>query len=191
MDLRSTQISYAAIPLRPPRHFLLNPQDFVPLTTLPAPIRTIPLRRQPCVIGQIFPGILATSDTIPSKSVGLHYRSAPLNAVGSLTWDGYDQSRILGEVGSFNLVKRSQNYMILSLLDVQVGVEKEFSPSNASSFTGLLQLWRLRLAQQLFSTFPWCSRRTPTCTYEITLIYSLKGSSARRLTWGSCSELLA
>lgn len=92
------------------------------------------------VIGQTFPGSLAANNLIPSNSFGLHYGSASLNAVGSLTWGGYDQSRVLGDVASFNLEVEGQNNMILSLLDVQIGVENGSSPFNASSFTGLLQL---------------------------------------------------
>lgn len=92
------------------------------------------------VTGQTFPGSLAANNSIPSNSFGLHYGSASLNAVGSLTWGGYDQSRVLGDVGSFDLEVESQENMILSLLDVQIGVENGSSPFNASSFTGLLQL---------------------------------------------------
>ena len=75
---------------------------------------------------------------MPSSSFGLHYGSASLNAVGSLTWDGHDQSRVLGDVGSFNLAIESQSNMILSLLDVPVGVENGSTPFNTSCFNGLL-----------------------------------------------------
>ncbi len=92
------------------------------------------------VVGQTFPGSLAANNLIPSNSFGLHYGSASLNAVGSLTWGGYDQSRVLGDVGSFNLADGGQNNMILSLLDVQIGVESGSTPFNETSFTGLLQL---------------------------------------------------
>ncbi len=92
------------------------------------------------VVGQSFPGSLAANNSIPSNSFGLHYGSASLNAIGSLTWGGYDQSRVLGDVGTFNLVYGNQYDMVLYLLDVEIGVEKGSSPFNASSFTGLLQL---------------------------------------------------
>lgn len=92
------------------------------------------------VIGQSFPGSLAANNVTPSDSFGLHYGSASLNFVGSLTWGGYDQSRVLGDVESFSLANGAQNNMILSLFDVQIGVENGSSPFNASSFTGLLQL---------------------------------------------------
>ena len=92
------------------------------------------------VVGQTFPASLAANNVIPSNSFGLHYGSASLNVPGSLTWGGYDQSRVLGDVGTFNLVNGDQYNMILSLLDVEIGVETGSSPFNASSFTGLLQL---------------------------------------------------
>ena len=38
------------------------------------------------------------------------------------------------------MVGDDQNDMVLSLLDVQIGVENGSSPFNAGSFTGLLQL---------------------------------------------------
>ena len=95
---------------------------------------------QSSVIGQTFPASLAAKGSIPSNSFGLHYGSASLNAVGSLTWGGYDQSRVLGDVGTFNLVDGDQCNMILSLLDVQIGVEEGSTPFNATSVTGLLYL---------------------------------------------------
>lgn len=90
------------------------------------------------IVGHTFPGSLAARKLIPSNSFGLHYGSASLGAGGSLTWGGYDQSRVLGEVGSFNLVGGDQSDMVLSLLDVQIGVENGSSPFSADSFTGLL-----------------------------------------------------
>lgn len=94
------------------------------------------------VTGQTFPGVLAARGTIPSNSFGLHYGSASLNAIGSLTWGGYDQSRVLGDVASYELhdVQYGQNNMILSLLDIQIGVETGDSPFNGTSFTNLLQI---------------------------------------------------
>lgn len=92
------------------------------------------------VQGQRFLGALAAKGTVPSNSFGLHYGSALLNAVGSLTWGGYDQSRVLGDVGSYELHVASQNFMVPLLLDIQIGVETGASPFNASSFTNLLQI---------------------------------------------------
>lgn len=92
------------------------------------------------VIGQTFLGSLAANNLIPSNSFGLHYGSASRNAVGFLMWSGYDQSRVLGDVGSFHLVNGAQNNMVLSLFDVHIGVDNGSTHFNASSFTGLLQL---------------------------------------------------
>lgn len=39
----------------------------------------------PGFLGHTFPGVLAANGTIPSNSYGLHYGSASLNIIGSLT----------------------------------------------------------------------------------------------------------
>ena len=90
------------------------------------------------IVGKTIPGDLAAQNMTPSNSFGLHYGSASLGQVGSLVWGGYDQSRVLGDVGSFDLSLGSE--MVLSLLDIQIGVEIGSSPFSADSFTGLLKL---------------------------------------------------
>ena len=95
-----------------------------------------------------FPGALATKNTTPSNSFGLHYGSASLDLDGSLTWGGFDQSRVLGDVGAFALSDDGgQDNIIVQLLDIQIRVEQGDSPfSNSSqddaptSYTGLLSL---------------------------------------------------
>lgn len=98
-----------------------------------------------------FPGALATKNTIPSNSFGLHYGSASLDLDGSLTWGGFDQSRVLGDVGAFSLSDDGgQDNIIVQLLDIQIRVEQGDFPFSASSntseddaptsFTGLLSL---------------------------------------------------
>ena len=98
-----------------------------------------------------FPGALATNNTIPSNSFGLHYGYASLDLDGSLTWGGFDQSRVLGDVGAFSLSDDGgQDNIIVQLLDIQIRVEQgEFpfsNPSNTSeddaptSYTGLLSV---------------------------------------------------
>ncbi|KAK0508202.1 hypothetical protein JMJ35_009286 [Cladonia borealis] len=94
----------------------------------------------PGFLGQKFPAVLAVNGTIPSNSCGLHYGSASLKTVGFLTWGGYDQSRVLGDVASYNLEDEIQDDMIALLLDIQIGVGKGNSPFNAPSFTNLLQI---------------------------------------------------
>ena len=90
-------------------------------------------------IGQNFPGYLAMQNVTPSNSFSLHYGSASLGLAGTLVWGGYDQSRVLGDVGSFQLGPYG---MAPTMLDVQIGVENGQSPfiDNGSSFSGLLEL---------------------------------------------------
>ncbi len=88
--------------------------------------------------GQTIPGQLANESNISSNSFGLHIGSASLNQAGSLTYGGYDQSRVLGEVGAFDL--GSGNEMLPSLLDIELGVENGTSPFGADVVTRLLKL---------------------------------------------------
>ena len=89
--------------------------------------------------GQTFPGYLRTHDLTPSNSFGLHYGSAVLGLGGSLVWGGYDQSRVIGEVGIFQL-RQPDGEIAPSILDIQIGVEIGSSPfSGGDSFTNLLQ----------------------------------------------------
>ena len=90
------------------------------------------------VTGQTFPGYLAAKNVTPSNSFGLTYGSASLNLPGSLVWGGYDQSRVVGDVGSFSLFEPG-DLMVPSLLDVQIGVENGSSPFPADNYTNLLQ----------------------------------------------------
>ncbi|KAL8787503.1 MAG: hypothetical protein Q9195_007750 [Heterodermia aff. obscurata] len=83
-----------------------------------------------------FPGALATNNTIPSNSFGLHYGSASLDLDGSLTWGGFDQSRVLGDVGAFSLSDDGgQDNIIVQLLDIQIKVEQGAFPFSATSNT--------------------------------------------------------
>ena len=88
--------------------------------------------------GQTIPGQLATEEAISSNSVGLHIGSASLNQAGSLTYGGYDKSRVLGDVGAFDL--GSGNEMLPSLLDIELDVENGTSPFGADGVTRLLKL---------------------------------------------------
>ena len=92
------------------------------------------------VIGQNFPSYLAMQNVTPSNSFSLHYGSASLGLAGTLVWGGYDQSRVLGDVGSFQL--GPNDMMVPTMLDVQIGVENGQTPfiDNGSSFPGLLEL---------------------------------------------------
>ncbi len=88
--------------------------------------------------GWTFPGYLHSQNITPSNSAGLHYGSAAFEHEGSLTWGGYDQSRVIGDVGVFSLFQ-PEGLIMPSLLDIQIGVEAGSSPFNASSITGLLE----------------------------------------------------
>ena len=91
-------------------------------------------------IGQNFPSYLAMQNVTPSNSFSLHYGSASLGLAGTLVWGGYDQSRVLGDVGSFQL--GPNELMVPTMLDVQIGVENGQTPftDNGSFFPGLLEL---------------------------------------------------
>ena len=82
------------------------------------------------------PGFAYAQGAVARNSWGLHYVSASLNQEGSLVFGGYDQSRVLGDMGVFDLA--GGRHMIADLLDVQIGVENGSSPEG--SYTGLLKL---------------------------------------------------
>ena len=88
--------------------------------------------------GQTVSGYAYAQDEVASNSRGLHYGSASLNQGGSLVFGGYDQSRVLGDVGAFDLAAGST--MLPNLLDIQIGVENGTSPFSESSYTNLLKL---------------------------------------------------
>ena len=88
--------------------------------------------------GQTIPGYAYAQSMIASNSWGLHYGSTSLSQEGSLVFGGYDQKRVLGDVGAFDLAAGST--MLPNLLDVQIGVQNGSSPFSESSYTGLLKL---------------------------------------------------
>lgn len=89
-------------------------------------------------IGQTIPGYAYAQGVVASNSWGLHYGSASLKQEGSLVFGGYDQNRVLGDVGVF---RSFEGYLLQpNLLDIQIGVENGPSPFNESSYTGLLRL---------------------------------------------------
>ena len=88
--------------------------------------------------GWTVPGYLRDHNNTASNSFGLHYGSASLNLPGSLVFGGYDQSRVLGPVGSFDL--GFNNSMVATLVDISFGVSSGSSPfPNATLPAGLLQ----------------------------------------------------
>ena len=95
----------------------------------------------PNLTGNTIPGYLASQDEIPSNSVGLHYGSANLGIEGSLVYGGYDQSRVIGDVGVFQL-NQPGDIPTPNLVDVQIGVESGDSPfaNGTNKFIGLLEV---------------------------------------------------
>ncbi|KAM0797550.1 aspartic peptidase domain-containing protein [Usnea florida] len=90
-------------------------------------------------IGQTVPGFAYNKGATGSNSWGLHYGSASLSQEGSLVFGGYDQSRILGNMGIYDLAENT-HAMVANMLDVQIGVEIGSSPFSETSYTGLLKL---------------------------------------------------
>ena len=93
--------------------------------------------------GQIAPNYLYAQGITPSASMGLHYGSATLGPGGSLVWGGYDQSRVIGRVETFEFYHtedKTTSYFQPNLIDVEVGVETGTSPFPPEPTTGLLQV---------------------------------------------------
>ena len=82
----------------------------------------------PNTTGNTIPGYLNSQNEIPSNSVGLHYGSANLGIEGSMVYGGYDQSRVIGDVGVFQ-PEQPGDIPTPNLVDVQIGVESGDSPS--------------------------------------------------------------
>lgn len=75
------------------------------------------------------------SGTTASMFCGLHIGSASLNQSGSMVLGGYEQNRVLGEVGTFDLgaTRGPSAFLLDVVLDVETGV----SPFNQSSSISL------------------------------------------------------
>lgn len=75
-------------------------------------------------------GQMKADGTIASMFGGLHIGSALLEQPGSMILGGYEQNRVLGDVGTFDLFPTGPRAF---LLDVVLGVETGASPFNRSS----------------------------------------------------------
>ena len=95
-------------------------------------------RKYPNGSGKIIPNYLSGQNITPSASTSLHYGSAQLGPKGSLVWGGYDQSRVIGDVGKFEISNQDSS-MAPNLLDIQLGVESGPSPFQEQPPSGLLQ----------------------------------------------------
>ena len=80
------------------------------------------------VNGQTIPGYGNASEGLPSNAFGFHYGSVPLNQTGSLVFGGYDQSRVLGDAATFDLVGGENMKIIGHLLDIGIGVKTGWTP---------------------------------------------------------------
>ena len=76
--------------------------------------------------GWTIPGWLRKTGATPSNSFGLHYGSASLSLTASLVFGGYDQSRVLGPVGTFDI--GFNDSMSPTLLSISFGVASGPSP---------------------------------------------------------------
>lgn len=76
--------------------------------------------------GWTIPGWLRKTGATPSNSFGLHYGSASLSLTASLVFGGYDQTRVLGPVGTFDT--GFNDSMSTTLLSISFGVASGPSP---------------------------------------------------------------
>ena len=85
--------------------------------------------------GSLVPGYLWANKVIPSSSYGLHIGSAALELPLSLWIGGYDQSRILGFIESYDV---EDNLFAIDLLDIGIGVNHGGSPFSYSTRKNIL-----------------------------------------------------
>ena len=78
-------------------------------------------------------GQMKENGTIASLFCGLHMGSALLGQSGSMVLGGYEQNRVLGDVGTFDLLTSENQGPQAFLLDVFLGVETGASPFNQSN----------------------------------------------------------
>lgn len=71
---------------------------------------------------------LESTGFIGSQSFGMHIGSVAMDQPGSMVLGGYDRSRALGPVGSFNIIAQTH---VVFLVDVTLGVEEGISPFKA------------------------------------------------------------
>ena len=85
----------------------------------------------------LIPSNLLAQGKTASYSVGLHVGSALYpNLKGSLIFGGYDQTRVLGQVGSYQVP--GSGILQVDVLDIGIGVAIGDSPFNFTSKSGLL-----------------------------------------------------
>ncbi|KAI9886323.1 MAG: hypothetical protein M1823_001881 [Watsoniomyces obsoletus] len=94
----------------------------------------------PHYVANLLPGWLAINGHTPSNSWGLHIGSAvpAANMSGSLVFGGYDETRVIGDVSTYD-VPNAAGDALVNLLDIGIGVEHGGSPFPFSSIDGLLK----------------------------------------------------
>ena len=79
------------------------------------------------LVASLIPGWLRTHESILSNSWGLHIGSVLQGQKGSLVFGGFDQSRVLGPVGTFDTTNTG-GVPIATLLDITIGMVTGGSP---------------------------------------------------------------
>ena len=102
----------------------------------PNPVQTFLGPNNTNVTGNLLTGYLRTTDAIPSSSFGLHIGSVPMGHQGSLILGGYDKSRVLGNVGTFDTTGTGGT-PILNMIDATIGVEVGGTPFNTTNIGSL------------------------------------------------------
>jgi hypothetical protein len=80
---------------------------------------------------------MKSAGLVTSNSFGLHMGSAALGQRGSLIIGGYEDNRVLGEVGVFSMILGTP---VIFLVDVTIGVETGRWPFNTSE-TDMGRIW--------------------------------------------------
>jgi hypothetical protein len=89
------------------------------------------------IVGRMVPLELSATGFVPSNTWSMHIGSVEPEIPRSLVLGGYDQSRVLGTVTSWP-TQGGLNDMIISLLDISIGVASGASPFTFVSNTDLL-----------------------------------------------------
>ncbi|KAF4258015.1 hypothetical protein KXV89_001553 [Aspergillus fumigatus] len=90
-------------------------------------------------VGNVIPDYLSINGYTPSSSWSLHIGSAVMGIPGSLIFGGYDSTRVIGDIGTYDTTDGFGG-MFTELVDVQLGVASgSGSPWSFQNKTNLLQ----------------------------------------------------
>jgi hypothetical protein len=89
-------------------------------------------------VGNMVSQWLFANKVTSSNTWGLHYGSWNLNIPGSLVFGGYDQNRVIGEIGTYDS-QSGNGDMFVVLVDIAIGVATGASPFNFQNRSGLFQ----------------------------------------------------